>query len=86
MLVSYGYPERITKLVRYLESNLAAKRYEIFKESSKVWKIISPAGKLYYVFLRNDRYVCTCSYFNQYPRPCKHLKMVHNLESKKVQE
>ena len=51
--------------------------YKIIQETYRVWKIISPKGKLYYVWLCNNKLVCSCPAYSKYRGHCKHIMMMN---------
>jgi len=48
-----------------------------------VWKVISPKGALYFVWLENSGLKCTCPYFTyrKGKLECKHIKLVKEVYS-----
>jgi len=50
--------------------------YVIKKLSYRVWLVVSPEGRSYYVILTDRKWICTCPYYNRFPRACKHIRYV----------
>jgi len=51
-------------------------KYSVERLSYRVWKVVSPSGNLYFVWVRNNELVCSCPYYEYTKRICKHIRLV----------
>jgi len=56
-----------------------SEQYTISKESYRVWRVVSSKGRLYYVWIKDNKWICSCKYYARH-NICKHIKLVKEQE------